>query len=348
MSRENNFDLIRLFAALQVVIMHAFGHFQINYINSVSVIREILVHLPGVPIFFTISGFLICMSYEKKNDKYKFYINRFLRLYPALWISFVITVCILVFFNFINYQTLYSANFAFWCFTQLSFLQFYTPEFFRDFGVGTPNGSLWTIAVEIQFYFLIPLLYHLLIERRRAVVYNILLLITAVLSYIFFYVAKTAEETLLIKLLNVSLLPYLYNFIFGILLYKNFTFLIPYLKNKMPYWSIIYLTFIGIFSIYHPLTPNIYGLVATLLLSVLVIAASFSYTRLSRKLLKEYDFSYGIYIYHMLIINVLIEMGFTGDIRYVVFSICLSVCAGILSWILIEKKALVYKKVASI
>lgn len=348
MSRNNNFDLIRLFAALQVVILHAFGHFNIHNTNIITIIREILIHLPGVPIFFTISGFLICMSYEKKNDNYKFYVNRFLRIYPGLWISFIITFLILLFFNFINSQTFHSYQFFAWCITQLSFLQFYTPDFFRSFGVGTPNGSLWTIAVEVQFYLLIPIIYNLFIKERPVIFFNTSLLILAILSYIFFCIAKLATETFAIKLLNVSVIPYLFNFIFGILLYKNFVFILPYLKNKMLHWAVIYLTFIWIFSKYlnmynHPLTPNVYGLIATLILSILILSTSFSYTSVSKNWLKDFDFSYGIYIYHMLIINIFLELGFTGNIIIAIFSICLSICAGILSWILIEKKALQYK-----
>ena len=30
--------------------------------------------------------------------------------------------------------------------------QFWTPEALRGFGCGTPNGSLWTISVIVQFY----------------------------------------------------------------------------------------------------------------------------------------------------------------------------------------------------
>lgn len=36
--------------------------------------------------------------------------------------------------------------------TQATFLQFWTPASLRGYGVGTPNGALWTICVLIQFY----------------------------------------------------------------------------------------------------------------------------------------------------------------------------------------------------
>lgn len=37
-------------------------------------------------------------------------------------------------------------------FTQGTVFQFWTPDFLRGYGCGTPNGSLWTICVLVQFY----------------------------------------------------------------------------------------------------------------------------------------------------------------------------------------------------
>lgn len=36
--------------------------------------------------------------------------------------------------------------------TQATVLQFWTPDFLKNFGNGTPNGALWTICVIVQFY----------------------------------------------------------------------------------------------------------------------------------------------------------------------------------------------------
>ena len=55
--RSNNFDLIRLLAAMQVAVSHANGHLE----SELSI--PLLSYFPGVPIFFLVSGFLICLSY---------------------------------------------------------------------------------------------------------------------------------------------------------------------------------------------------------------------------------------------------------------------------------------------
>ena len=95
-SRENNFDLLRLIAATQVVILHTIGHLEINNLNKFT---NILSYFPGVLMFFTISGFLIFSSFDRNKDLKKYFINRFLRLFPALWFCFIITLGLLLFFN---------------------------------------------------------------------------------------------------------------------------------------------------------------------------------------------------------------------------------------------------------
>ena len=88
---RNNFDLIRLFAASQVAITHTASHLGVE--NSV---LSILSMFPGVPIFFFVSGYLIYGSYEQSsknpNTNFNFFMKRFLRLYPALWLCFVLSI----------------------------------------------------------------------------------------------------------------------------------------------------------------------------------------------------------------------------------------------------------------
>ena len=73
--RVNNFDLIRLLAALQVAVVHALvllkpgGHlFQM--------VRSGLELFPGVPAFFVVSGLLISKSYEQSDSLRNYYRNR--------------------------------------------------------------------------------------------------------------------------------------------------------------------------------------------------------------------------------------------------------------------------------
>jgi peptidoglycan/LPS O-acetylase OafA/YrhL len=57
---DNNFDLLRLFAACQVVYMH--GVFQLK-LPSGGLFFDLASAFPGVACFFIISGFLVSKSY---------------------------------------------------------------------------------------------------------------------------------------------------------------------------------------------------------------------------------------------------------------------------------------------
>ena len=71
---------------------------------------------------------------------------------------------------------------------------------------------------------------------------------------------------------------------------------------------------------------------------------AFSYNTLSRKLLKGRDYTYGIYIYHMLIINVFVYFNFVAEIKYFLYVFFSTIALGAFSWHLIEKPFLKMKK----
>ena len=80
--RVNNFDLVRLLAALQVAVVHALMHLKPTG-SFVHIARAGLELFPGVPIFFVISGLLISKSYEQSDSIRDYYRNRCLRIFPG-------------------------------------------------------------------------------------------------------------------------------------------------------------------------------------------------------------------------------------------------------------------------
>ncbi len=74
--RSNNFDFIRLLAAMQVAVSHANGHLE----SELSI--PLLSYFPGVPIFFLVSGFLISLSYERSGSISVYALNRVLTCTP--------------------------------------------------------------------------------------------------------------------------------------------------------------------------------------------------------------------------------------------------------------------------
>ena len=88
---RDNFLLLRLVAALLVVLGHSFvltGDLQAAGDPVHLLLPRTHAHLVGVALFFTISGFLITLSFQRKPQLTRFLRARFLRLWPGLAVLF--------------------------------------------------------------------------------------------------------------------------------------------------------------------------------------------------------------------------------------------------------------------
>lgn len=162
--RVNNFDLLRLFASVQVAFFHTSTHLRAPIDWPLPLVVLFGEALPGVPMFFVISGFLISASWEKNNSWALYARNRCLRIFPALWVCLGVSIVTAAVFGGVDFLRLEVLP---WIAAQLTVVQFYNPAFLREYGVGVLNGSLWTIPVELQFYLLLPVLYFALGLARR-------------------------------------------------------------------------------------------------------------------------------------------------------------------------------------
>jgi peptidoglycan/LPS O-acetylase OafA/YrhL len=300
-NQYNNFNLLRLFAALQVVYTHTLEHLNIE--NELLInIGHFLRYFPGVTIFFLISGYLITMSYDKNSNVKEYIKNRVLRIYPALYVNFIIGFLILLYFNQFENISLFSI--ISWSVAQLTFFQFYNPEFIRDFGVGVINGSLWTISVELAFYIILPFIYIYLKNNFYKKFIGLMLL-----SLVFYYYNININTKTFIyeKLISASILPHLFYFLIGFYLYKYRDSLIKYLENKVLIFTILY----GI-AVYVSIDNFLYLLIKQFIFALFIFSIAFSYKTLTYSLIKHNDFTYGIYIYHMLIVNLFVQLGLMG------------------------------------
>ncbi|RYU96131.1 acyltransferase family protein [Emticicia agri] len=343
-NRTNNFDLIRLMAAFQVLIWHGAEH--LNIFDANDPFLSILFHFPGVPIFFTISGFLISHSLERNNFNLKKYFrNRALRIYPALWMCTILTGLLLIYFI----QPIVIKDLFIWFVAQITFLQFYVPTSLKAWGAGHPNGSLWSVAVELQFYLILPILLYFINQPKRLLHKNIRIAVLFVLAVLTTYFINTSSwihaHELLSKVLGNTVFYYLYFFLTGIAIYKNFRWIEKYLKGKVFIWLLIYAAYVLLFQTWlklyiDPYTVSILGIIANTLLSLLTLSFAFSFVNLSKNLLQENDISYGIYIYHLPVINIMISLRFFGSIwDLIVMAMAVTIIA-YTSWKLIEQRAL--------
>ena len=90
--RHNNFDIVRLFAAFQVLEVHTAG----TFLPPPWWVQFLLDQLPGAPIFFIFIGFLVTISFlHGTGGTAAYFARRALRIYPGLWVNIAVILLLL-------------------------------------------------------------------------------------------------------------------------------------------------------------------------------------------------------------------------------------------------------------
>jgi peptidoglycan/LPS O-acetylase OafA/YrhL len=322
----DNFDLLRLLVSMLVLARHGLYRLHIDTPGW----WHFFDFFPGVPIFFVVSGFLVSASFERNPDLLRYAGNRARRLFPGLWVCVALTILAATYFGF---DFLHPAGLL-WAATQLVGL-IYTPDFLDAFGSGTYNGALWTIPVSLQFYVALPLIY-LLLRKARSFDRGLLLLWLAALALALVFRPRIAAveggaEPLDLKLLRYSLVPHLYLFLMGMLLRRFRVHESPLLRGKALYWLAGYVTLMFLV----PDSP-VKLVFLPVLLSFVMLSVAFSAGGLTRGALRRHDISYGVFIYHGLVINVFVELGLTGSGLHLLAVALVTVVLALFSWHFIE------------
>lgn len=211
-------------------------------------------------------------------------------------------------------------------FTQATVLQFWTPDCLRGYGCGTPNGALWTIGVMVQAYIVIFALYKFL-HKKKPIIFIVIFAIGIVLN-IGTPLLRNSLPEIIFKLFQQTFLPYIWLFVLGALVCEYFDAVIGLLKR---FWWLLFI-FTVIVSVTH-IEDGIgaYETIksATLGLSIL----GFGYAVPTIKI--THDFSYGFYIYHMIIINLMVELGYLGKVSFVLVALSISILMAMLSYYLV-------------
>lgn len=285
---QNNLGLVRLAAAIQVALSHIFGVYGINH-WSITVLEMI----PGVPIFFLISGILIAKSYETSSSVINFYYKRVRRILPGLYIQTIVALSLLAISGYLATTNYDLGEFYIFLIAQFSFFQFYTPAFLKSYGVGSFNGIVWSVFVELQIYILFPYIY-----RLKDTYLIVFILFSYLINLTCLYI-KDYDDIL--KYLNITFLPWIYYFLVGVLVYRNFG-IIKYIKSNYFFLLVpIYFLLYRYFSINNLGGGNYINIICFFLLSIIILKISFGMKKYNIK----FDISYGIYLYHMTFLNFL-------------------------------------------
>jgi peptidoglycan/LPS O-acetylase OafA/YrhL len=319
----NNFDLLRLLAATEVIFDHFYQHLKLPISHTA---LKILYLFPGVPVFFVISGYLISASYERNNNLKNYIRNRALRIYPGLWACILVTLIVFTItgVNFFNKQTIA------WLPTQLlGFI--YTPNFLAGYGFGSYNGSLWTIPIELQFYIMLPLCF-LLAPKGKTNAWFIALFVVFVGLTLAYNLMPLGDK--IAKLLRYSFIPHFYLFLTGVIFQRLRIYSSKWIYGKALYWIVPYVAFSMFF--FDRIEAGYFIVIQYLFLAFTLLSMAYTLPTLADKLLRKNDISYGMYIYHGMIITVVVELKLVPYFN-LVYLILGAIIMATLSWLFIEK-----------
>jgi len=145
-------------------------------IRAISILMVMLNHsklqvpgVLGVTIFFFLSGFLITSllldEYQRNGsiDISKFYLRRFLRLYPPLLAYLAVVVIALIALQ--GHIDLFGLTAIMFYFANYLYALMLEAGHIESYGI-----QLWSLSIEEQFYMVFPPLLLLLLNKRAAIV----------------------------------------------------------------------------------------------------------------------------------------------------------------------------------
>lgn len=337
MERHNNFDALRLLAAVSVIFSHAF------FIGDGRQDAEPLMRLTGgqtifgvvgVFVFFTISGFLVTQSFEATRSAPRFAMKRALRIYPGLLACLLLSGLVLgplatslplrAYFGSAGTYTYIVSNF-----TMVNPTRSLPGVWFTRWDAGgVVDGALWTLPCELAMYVMV-----LALGLWRALDLRVIAVLIALgMAGIWFDTASSQS-------FSGSALWLLSFFASGMALYRlrDSGFLngrIALLAAAGLMLSVPLKAFILLFPIFG---------------SYLVIYLAFARWLKPLPAARFGDLSYGLYIYGWPVEQALVWLN-GGTMPWAkLFALALPITAALafLSWHLIEKRALRFKPPAA-
>jgi peptidoglycan/LPS O-acetylase OafA/YrhL len=164
MERRNNFDALRLVAAVSVIFSHSFfiaeGTQRHEWLIRLTG-NQCILGLTGVFVFFAISGFLVTQSFEETGEPLRFLAKRALRIFPGLFVASALSALVLApFVTTLEPAAFFARPEPYRYVIGNTLLDSTVHELPGVMFVNNPvgleiNGSMWTLRVEFIMYLMV-------------------------------------------------------------------------------------------------------------------------------------------------------------------------------------------------
>lgn len=328
---KNNLDLVRIIVATMVLWSHAFA---LNYGDGANepLFRFLKVTYAGelgVNIFFFMSGLLVTNSILTKKSVSQFIISRFFRIFPALFALILITVFIIGPLITSLPVGEYFRNPSTWAyFFQNLYLKtnYILPGCFdANIWASDVNGSLWTLTYEVACYIFLVGVF--IVSKGSPRILNGLIVAIVVLAFM----PQNILQVLFNREFIMATIPmacFATGAFFAINKEKiNLNFK---LLAGMALLSLVFWRFSTMIDLIFPITISVFFLL-------------FATDKTVLKLMPKHDISYGLYIWHFVIQQVVFM--YTGQMNVYLFFIItfvLTATMSLLSYVLVEHGAINY------
>jgi peptidoglycan/LPS O-acetylase OafA/YrhL len=336
--RDNNFNLIRLIAALMVLFSHSFA-VAAGRGDPLTAILGMNMGAIAVDIFFITSGFLVTGSLLSRKSTLEFVWARVLRIYPGLVVMVFLMVFVLglVFTSFPVSSFLENREthtFVLKNTTLVAGVAYTLPGVFESVpDKGVVNGSLWTLPIEIGMYIILAIMWVALSVfgklRVKVLAFSVVFMAVSSLLLRFanhFYIHSESH-------LNTSRL--LYMFFTG----AAYFFLKEHITlSRGVFWVAMTGLLISVLNV------NVFYVVYNVVLAYILFWIAYIPAGAIRSFNRLGDYSYGTYIYAFPIeqsVATLIPGVSVGVLALI--SLLLTLLFAVLSWHFIEKRALALK-----
>jgi peptidoglycan/LPS O-acetylase OafA/YrhL len=316
--RKNNFDIVRLTLATIVVLVHCFD---LSQNKSLAIIWHIVSARMAVEGFFAISGFLIFASYERCASLKEYFTNRAFRILPGYWLSTIF--CLAIAFSMGHFQV------GKFLLANLTFANFLHPNIAGVFdsnpGNNAMNGALWTIKTEVLFYVAVPIIVWLGRRLQRDAILWALFALS-----ILYRILLAHHETL-----SLQLPGQLSFFMVGALIYYHLEFF-----KKHGKW--IMLAAVLCFGLH---TWTGWFFLRPAAIAALTLGASLLLPQVKGPT-RWGDFSYGTYILHYPIVQLIVAAGLFTVHPWVALLLTVTIVAiaATMSWFFVEKPSLAHSR----